>query len=121
MIRRLPRLDDAARAGLRDALDGYEAEFARQIEAGIAQLWQVDDGFLIVRIEHAADHAPELVICALQGVAIDRVGPLLIEAGKRAGCGSIRMHTRRRGLGRMVRKFGMVLDEWVYSLRLCHG
>lgn len=118
-VARLPRWTMEAEQGLGETLDGYAAEFARQVDAGIAELWKFGARtFAITRIEKCADHPPELVVCCLKGDRLPSVARVLIAAAKRQGLGGIRFHTRRAGLGRMTRAFGFSELERVYFLDL---
>lgn len=118
---KLPELNDAARVGLRDALgtDREAAALAEQVKNGVAELWAIDHGsgelsFMITRT-----NPPELVVCAYQGRALAEVVPHLIEAGRRQGCDTIRFHTMRRGLERLLKSFEPKLSEFVYRIPIC--
>ncbi len=121
MIQKLTTLTDDARNGLTVALGGYDAQYAHEIETGISECFAIDNGFLITRVEQAIDRAPELVACCVEGVPVKRVAPLLINAALNMGAESIRAHTTRPGIGRMMRQWGDVQKEYVFTLNLKGG
>lgn len=112
-----------AERALRYALGGYEAEFRRQVVAGHARLWSVNNGeaWIITRTEIVAGHAPELVVCCLAGRGLHDIAPAIIEGARLSGCATIRFHTARKGLGRMARRYGFRRIESVYQLDLRGG
>lgn len=85
---------------------------ANQVKKGIAELWHFEnddsvDIWAIVRRERK-----ELVVCCLEGIGSREVVPLIEKAAKRAGCETIRAHTKRKALNRMFPSYE--LKEYVY-------
>lgn len=119
LIERIPWSLTAARA-LRVALNGYDAEFQREVERGVARLWCINGGeaYLITRLESAAGHPPELVVCAFAGRGLRAIAPAIIAAARAHGCATIRFHATRPAIGRMTRALGARLREYVYEIEL---
>lgn len=108
----------AARA-LGEALGADAAEIGRQVREGFAQCYVADCGaHLVTRVEQIEAQAPELVIVAMQGRGVHAVAQPIIDSARAQGIGSIRFHTARPALGRMVRRWGFFELERVYRLDL---
>jgi len=107
---KLPAWTDAAAHALRDALDGDAAELARQVDAGIAELYRWDTAagpcWLLHRVDHLADQRPELVLCCIQGRGAGEVMPLVLDAAARQGLAGVRFQSARRGAARFARRWG---------------
>lgn len=93
---------------------GEDADIlAGQVRAGIAELWHFErdesvDIWAIVRREFN-----ELVVCCLEGIGAREVVPLIEQAAKRAGCKTVRAHTKRKALNRMFPSYQ--LKEYVFQ------
>lgn len=93
---------------------GEDAEIlANQVKAGIAECWHFEQGetvdiWAIVRREY-----DELVVCCLEGIGARSVVPLIEQAAKKAGCVTLRAHTKRPALARMFKDW--YLEEYVYK------
>ncbi len=111
MITRVPwenSHDDLLRISAGDDLEIIK----RQVQDGIAQLWECRAikccGYVVTRI----DEGPELCIVLGEGVNLMVFAPFFVDYAKRRKM-KIRTHVKRRGLIRMWGKFGLELDEYV--------
>lgn len=86
-----------------------------EIEQGECEAWRVDQGkaYMVTRIEH-----PELVVVCLEGRGLRQIAPDIIARARRLGLRSIRFHTSRPGMGRVMQAFGFTEAERVYRTRL---
>lgn len=85
-----------------------------EVNAGRAKMLAYDDGSrIVVRLEQYATQAPELVIVA--GAGEDAPGKVaaLCDTADRWGW-SVRFHTKRPALGRMLARLGFHESERVY-------
>ncbi len=110
---------DEARQGLGETLDDCEDLLREQIEKGIAELWQVDDSsWLITRVEKWPGRKPELVVCCYKGENLNAVTQEIMKGAINSGMGSIRYHTKRKGLNRLVQDLGFEFMETIYRKTL---
>lgn len=88
---------------------------ADEIERGISELWRIDDGkaYMVTRME-----TDELVIVAFQGKGLANVAPILVETAKRHGLDSIRFHTKRPALARLLKHWQPEHVEHVYRVHI---
>ena len=108
-----------AAQGLGETLSDCEDLLREQVERGIAELWRVDDhSWMITRTEHLPNRKPELVVCCYKGREINAVTQVIMEAAKQQGFGSIRYHTNRKGLNRLVQDLGFEYMETIYLKQL---
>ena len=112
---------DNATAGLSHALRGDLPLLKQQVNNRIAQLWEInsDQGksWMISRVEINNDQQ-ELVICCYQGCDLKRVAPVIYDSAERQGFKSIRFHTQRKGLNRLIVDLGFLPYETVYRKQL---
>ena len=117
-VERLECFDETALDGLRDTLLDDAAAIVQMVERGVAELWRINGGesHLVTRIEGG-----ELVVMCYQGR--DAVGIALVveRAARRRGIQSVRFHTNRPALQRLLSRFGFVEIERVYQVRLNGG
>ncbi len=110
-----------ATAGLSHALRGDLPLLKAQVNRGIAQLWEIYSDYgkswMISRVENLKGQH-ELVICCYQGCDLKNIAPLVVESAKRQGFASIRFHTHRKGLNRLIEDLGFDPYETVYRKRL---
>ena len=106
----------AADKGLSETLrDGGEL-LRQQVESGVAELWEIDShSWMITRAEAWPDHKPELVICCYQGRDLTTIGKAIVASAKTQGFGSIRYHTRHKGLNRLLKPFEFEFLETIYQ------
>lgn len=82
-----------------------------QVKAGIAQLWRVTgegvDAYVVTRIDD-----DEWVIVCGEGCGFKKMAPYFIAVARAKGL-TIRTHTKRKGIIRMWRQFGLTVDEYV--------
>jgi len=112
---------DAATKGLGEALRGELSYFQDQVNQGVAQLWEIhsDHGlsWMISRVE-MIDDQQELVICCYQGCDLKHIAPVIYANAVRQGFASIRFHTQRQGLNRLIIDLGFTPYETVYRKKL---
>ena len=114
--------NDHAEAGLKLALAGDLHTIKNQVLANICELWRVgDNGYVITRFE--TDHKKELVLVAGEG--FKAAGNGYIESVKafcniaaNAGAETVRIHTDKKGIGRMIKNIGFSEVETIYKLEL---
>ncbi len=116
-----PRWLDNATAGLSHALRGDLPLLKQQVNSGIAQLWEInsDQGksWMISRAEKSGDQK-ELVICCYEGCDLKALSHLIYNSAERQGFDSIRFHTQRKGLNRLIVDLGFTPYETVYKKQL---
>jgi len=97
------------------SMRGDEAYFCEAIKRGECQAWRfsLSNIWMITRSENK-----ELVICCIEGEGLNQVAPQIIEVAKQGGFESIRFHTKRPALGRILARFGFNERERIYSLEL---
>lgn len=104
-----------AEAGLVDVLGRHRAGVIADVQAGLAELYRIDEGrtWLVTRLE-----GDELVICCMQGRGARELMPYLLQAAQRADCLSVRFHTERPALKRLLAPYGFELAEYVFRARV---
>ena len=119
MFTKLAELNDDAIATLGDSLgETIDAEIiGEEIKSGVSELWQVLDGdaYCVTRIEPG-----ELVIVAFGGKGLLQVTDAILKAAKSQGLQSIRFHTNRPALARLVKKYKPRHIEHIYRID-CDG
>lgn len=91
-----------------------DADFIKdQIKSGVAELFKVKRAFFVTRLEEK-----ELVIVALAGENVALASQVIFDAAKRVGCQSIRFHTKRDGLARMLKNYSPEIVETVYRVKV---
>ena len=104
-----------AEKGLHETLRDCGELLRQQVESGVAELWEIDDhSWMITRVEHWPHQKPELVICCYQGRDLHTVGKAIVASAKAQGFGSIRYHTRHKGLNRLLKDFQFDYLETIY-------
>ena len=120
-IIRHPRWLHNATAGLSRCLRGDLPLLMQQVNRGIAQLWEIntDQGrsWMVSRIEKQSV-GDELVICCYEGCDLQRIAPIVFDHAKQQGFQSIRFHTRRQGLNRLIKPLGFSVYETVFKASL---
>ncbi len=110
---------EEAAQGLGETLRDCEDLLREQVEQGIAELWHVGGhSWMITRTEHLPGRKPELVVCCYKGQDLNTVTQLIMDAATKQGFGSIRYHTRRKGLNRLVADLGFEYMETIYHKNL---
>jgi len=92
---------------------GDEEAVRLDVEEGISTCWQIDKIYMITRRENTT-----LIIVCIGGEGLQKVAPMIIDAAKKSGCENIRYHTARKGMGRILEKFGAQLEECIYRIKL---
>lgn len=118
-IEKIPQWNEEAERGLRDTLRDDGPELARQVNEGIAELYLIDgETYMLTRVDAVEGGPRELVVCCMQGRNVRQITPWIIDLAAANGIDSIRYHTQRPALQRMVAKFGFRELERVYRLEL---
>ncbi len=84
-----------------------------QIKSGAVDLLSVGNAFFVTRLEDK-----ELVIVALAGENLAVAASEIFNAAQKVGCQSIRFHTKRKGLARMLKAFQPNYVETVYRIEV---
>ena len=89
--------------------------FEKAISSGECQAWQFleSDLWMITRSEGS-----ELVICCIEGAGLNAAAPQIIKAAVGGKFKTIRFHTKRPALGKMLSGFGFEEFERIYKLEL---
>lgn len=88
---------------LRYALRGDEVEITRQIRSGKAQFFNIEGCYLVTRIE-GKSWGDELVIMVAAGDNLLTAARVIIKQAREQGVKSIRFHTQRPALQRLLNK-----------------
>ncbi len=108
-----------AEQGLGETLNDDAELLKQQVNSGIAELWCIDnESWMITRVEDLPGRKPELVVCCYKGKDLNQVGDLILAQSKKQDFGSIRFHTKRKGLNRLLSKFNFQFLESIYLLNL---
>ena len=108
-----------AEEGLAETLSDCTDLLREQVEQGIAELWRVENhSWMITRVENFPGRKPELVVCCYKGEDLKNVTQAIMQAAIKNGIGSIRYHTRRKGLNRLVKDLGFEFMETIYQKQL---
>jgi len=101
MFSQLRQLTASAWQALEPVFHGHD--FDSEIKKGHCQLWQVEPVglYLITRIEKE-----ELVICCAAGQALAKAGVYVLAGAINQGVKSVRFHTKRPALARLLNKAG---------------
>ena len=116
-VTRYPKWSDQATEGLGETVRDDLKPLQQQVNQGIAQLWQVDtekgQSWLITRVEQINDQK-ELVVCCYKGCDVKTVTDVIYQCAVAQGFDSIRYHTQRQGLNRLVVHLGFTPYETIY-------
>ena len=85
------------------------------VAAGSAQAYEADDWKTIVVVRFDGD---ELVVCCAIGENLKTVLDAMIPKARAAGIKSVRFHTQRKGLARLLSDYGPTFYEYVYKVEL---
>ena len=108
-----PTLLKEVRDRLRPAFGPDEREIVEEVKAGVAQCWTIGKAAMITRRE-----GDELVVVCLAGEGLKDIAPLICKAAKQAGCKTLRFHTKRPGLYRLLSNIGAELREYVFEVKI---
>jgi len=110
-----------ASAGMHHSLRGDLDLLKAQVNQGFSQLWEINTpkgkSWMITRVESLGDQR-ELVICCYEGCDLKTVAPIIYKSAECQGFNSIRFHTQRKGLNRLVVDLGFIPYETVYKKQL---
>jgi len=117
-IVRKPWSEEAAQ-GLGETLRDCGDLLREQVENGIAELWLIEDhSWMITRTEYFPSRKPELVVCCYKGQDLNTVTKVILDTAIKNGFGSIRYHTRHKGLNRLVQDLGFEFMETIYHKQI---
>ena len=118
-IVKLERWSEAAEQGLGETLRDDTELLKQQVNNGIAELWRIEQhSWMITRVDALPGRAPELVVCCYKGKHLNTVGELIVAQATQQRFGSIRFHTNRKGLNRLLSQFDFDYLETVYQKTL---
>jgi len=121
-----PWSEEAGRALARALADGGP-DVRAEVEQGAAELFRVPGlGWIVMRIEEHLSGRRELVIVAAvnlerRELAAAATLPGLIALARAQEVHSIRVHSARPGMGRLLERFGFRAVERVYRLEIGDG
>lgn len=94
-----------------ESLQGHAEHFKDEVNRGIAQLWEVDNGetYFISRTERDNQNRKQFVVCCYEGQEIRAVYKLIEKSCINLGYSSIRFHTHRKGMERFGQYHGFKL------------
>ncbi len=106
-------------AGLGETMRDCEDLLRAQVERGIAELWRVGGhSWMITRTEYFPTRKPELVVCCYKGRGLKAATQIILDTAKKQGFSSVRFHTQRKGLNRLIQEADFQLMETVYYKNL---
>ena len=118
-IKKISRWTKQAEQSLGETLRDDADLLKHQVNNSIAELWCINgESWMITRVEHLPGRKPELVVCCYKGKDLNTVGDLILAQAQIQRFGSIRFHTQRKGLNRLLSKFDFQFLESVYLLTL---
>jgi len=90
---------------------------ADDIREGYAELFEIDggDSVAVTRLEADID---ELVLCAYVGSNALEFAQMMCKIAKKNGAKTLRYHTRRKGMARLLADLGALQIETVYQVTL---
>lgn len=103
----------SVRDELQETFSGDEPEIKADVDAGIAHCWRIGNTALISRKDGG-----ELVVMCLAGRDLAQSAPVIKAAATKAGCDRIRLHTKRPALQRLLKPFGVEIDEYILRVTL---
>ena len=99
--------------------------WSKTVEARIAPLLEPEALAVIrtnVEQEHnrlwSFDQGKALLIVAMEGEGVHEISKWVYAAAKKSGCSSVRFHTNRPALQRMVSEYGFTERERVYAMEI---
>lgn len=107
--------DSQAEKKLESALMDDSIQIKYEVENRIAELWLIDKvSYLVTRVEHSADNKRELVLVAGAGKNAAAVIEYFKNKAKENSINSIRLHSNKKGMKRLIEKTGLKPIETVY-------
>lgn len=103
---------------MRYAMRGDEVEITRQIRSGTAQAFNIEGCYLVTRIE-GKRWGDELVVMVAAGENLLPAAQAIISQCQKQGIASIRFHTQRPALQRLLKKLMNFEEvERIYRVKL---
>jgi len=86
---------------LGQSLNGDDKSLRQLCDDGLAQCWRLQHGqaYMLTRVEYK-----ELVVCCFEGQNLNEMAEHIINTAKSNGFTSIRFHTKRPALARLINK-----------------
>lgn len=110
--------DSAAAAALAEVLGDDLPAIARECLDGTSELFHLRGyGWLVTRTE-VRPGGDELVIVAAAGKGTAEVLPVLQQIARKNNCATMRAHSRRPGMARLLKRYGFTERERVYGWRV---
>lgn len=108
-------MTEKARAGLCDTFGDDELALTGAVNNGLAQLLEINDGdsYSIIRIDDG-----EFVCCCYQGKEMIVFAEYIMKRAKDLGFRKFRFHTQRPAMGKIMKKCGFELSEYVFKYNL---
>lgn len=113
-VRRLFDCSPDILSAMKDAAYDWP-ELAQEVEAGVVGLYEVNQGraYAVLRNE-----SPELVVCVYQGEGLKQFADYMYENAGKNGFKSVRFHTRRPGIARMIKHLNPEPVEHVLRVKI---
>lgn len=90
---------------------------AEDIRLGQAELFSINAGESVAVTRFDTD-IQELVVCAYEGRDVMDFARVMVEAGRKNGALTLKYHTKRKGMARLLSELGAVEVETVYLVNL---
>ncbi len=116
-IEKLAELPPDIEERLTPQLGNEWPRIADDLRCGRSELFSINGGESLAITRYETD-LKELVLCAYQGKAVLDFARVMVEVAKKNGALSIRYHTRRKGMARLLAEFGAVETETIYTVTL---
>jgi len=97
--------------------DNEWIRLADDIREGYAELFEIDGGDSVAVTRFETDIA-ELVVCAYVGREALEFAQMMCRIAKKNGAETLRYHTRRKGMGRLLADLGAIETETIYTVTL---
>jgi len=85
------------------------------VKAGTAQAYEVDDWQTVLIIRY---DGTEVVVCCAIGSDLKPALDAMLPKAQAAGFKSVRFHTQRKGLARLLSDYGPTFVEYVYKVEI---
>lgn len=93
---------------------------ADEIKNGLGQLWKITHDNLHVSWMATRLEGDELVVTNYQGEDLAKMAVGIVNMTRKAGCKTIRFHTKHKGLARLIKQQGInpELVESIYRIKV---
>ena len=90
---------------------------AANLRSGGAELFSINGGESMAITRYESD-VRELIVCFYEGRDVLKFGKMMFKVARKNGAETLRYHTRRCGLARLLSELGPVEVEYVYRFVL---